>query len=552
MTASLAGVADALLFRPPDHVAAPEQLFRVTSSGNFPQFEELSRRGRALDVTAVTGRTLSLGSGPEARPIETECVTESYFRVLGARPVVGRAFETGDADTGAPPVTVIAHHVWQQQFGATRDVVGRVAKIAGTPHEVIGVAPAGFRGLGVERIDAWVLVTAMPAACSLSGVNMLSSTRGSWLRTIGRLRPGIGLSEAEAEVAALRLPTSGIVQDSERSHLTAVLGSRASAGSPDRLLSLWLAGGAGLVLLIAAANVAGLLAVRALERQREVVMRLQLGATRSRLFLQLIGENLILTAAAGGTAWLIAGWTGLAAASFIPAMPYDVWFDARMTTLLVVFLAVTTLLSGVVPALQTVRLTTSTGGHDRRGTLRQTSIQWLLTGQIAVTLVLATGAGLFARSVSLAKRNVGYDLNQVLVATLDLDRAGFRRQDDKRRVLEAVMTSLTQVPEVQSMALSSSSPLGSGQSSMVTPGSGPPGSPGASRNILSVTPSYFATIGTRFVEGRTFSADDITMRRSVAIVDAASAAELWPGETVLNQCMPLSPTRPCVEIVGLT
>jgi putative ABC transport system permease protein len=317
-----------------------------------------------------------------------------------------------------------------------------------------------------------------------------------------------------------------------------MLGSRASAGSPDRLLSLWLAGGAGLVLLIAAANVAGLLAVRALERQREVVMRLQLGATRSRLFLQLIGENLILTAAAGGTAWLIAGWTGLAAASFIPAMPYDVWFDARMTTLLVVFLAVTTLLSGVVPALQTVRLTTSTGGHDRRGTLRQTSIQWLLTGQIAVTLVLATGAGLFARSVSLAKRNVGYDLNQVLVATLDLDRAGFRRQDDKRRVLEAVMTSLTQVPEVQSMALSSSSPLGSGQSSMVTPGSGPPGSPGASRNILSVTPSYFATIGTRFVEGRTFSADDITMRRSVAIVDAAAAAALWAGVTVIKQFIP--------------
>jgi predicted permease len=371
------------------------------------------------------------------------------------------------------------------------------------------------------------------------------------LATAGRLHDDVGLAEAEAEVSGLGLTEMRSSSTAPARYLAPAAESRATAVARDRTLSLWLAAGAALLLLIAATNVAGLLAVRAMERRREVSLRLQVGATRGHVFAQLIAENVMLTMAATAVAWLVAGWVGSAITPFIPAATFDPWFDRRTAAVLIAFLAGAGILSGIVPAMQTAR-PTMRGTHPhaaggRRALLRE----GLLAGQVAVTLVLSVGAALFAHSLVRVKSDLGYDLDRVIVATVDLDRAGIRRQADKRRIFDAILDALGQDGIVASAALSSASPLGSGQSYRVAPG-GPPGSQTAPHMILDVTPEYFATIGTRVVEGRPFNRQDVETRQAVVMLDVDLAREMWPGQSVVGRCMEVTLGRPCLEVVGLT
>lgn len=555
MTAALGGIADSLLFRPPDHVASPDRLVRVTTAGNYPQYELLAANTRTLDVTAVTRQSLSLGQGEEATPLETQCVTDRYFQVLGATPVAGRTFAPGEGTPGSTRVVMLAHHIWMREFGGATDLVGRTVHIGAAPHAVIGIAPPGFRGLELTAVDAWVLLPLSPVECSLSGINGLASTSGSWLTTLGRLRPGVAETDAAAEVQALGLERMRDATSTATTFIVSATDARTAAGARDRSLSIWLATGAGLLLLIAASNVAGLLSVRALDRRREVTLRLQLGATPSRVFLQLVTENMMLTVAAAVAAWLVAGWVGSGVQTYLPSVSYHPWFDARMATVLVAFLFAGGVLSGLIPALQTVRSSSSLPQQHSSATGRGRGFvrDGLLAGQVALTLVLSVGAGLFVHSVVRVKSNVGYDLDRVIVATIDLNRAGIRRQADKQRMFERIFERLHDTPGIQSVALSSTSPLGTGQFSAVTPGGAPGSGPSRpSMTIVSVTPTYFSTIGTRVVEGRPFTDADIVERRPVAMMGAELAAVLWPGERVVGKCMDVSLGRPCMEIVGLT
>jgi hypothetical protein len=198
LTASLTGVVDALLFRPPDHVVAPDRLVRVTTANNYPQYERLAAHSRTLDVAAVTRRTLSLGSGDTARAIETQCVTASYFPLMGATLAAGRNFSPDEDAPGAPTVVILAHHLWQQAFGGRADAIGTTVQVAGAMHTIIGVAPPAFRGLELTAVDAWILIAASPGECSLTGVSNLYSTSGSWLATVGRLHDDVGLDRTIA------------------------------------------------------------------------------------------------------------------------------------------------------------------------------------------------------------------------------------------------------------------------------------------------------------------------------------------------------------------
>lgn len=555
MTAALGGIADSLLFRPPDHVASPEQLVQVSTAGNYPQYEHLSAHSGTLDVTAVTRRSLSLGEGEEATPLETQCVTDTYFQVLGVTPVAGRTFARDEGKPGSTRVAMLAHHIWLREFGGQAELVGRNVHIAGAPHTVIGIAPPGFRGLELTAVDAWVLLPLSPVECSISGLNSLGSTSGSWLTTLGRLRPGVALADAENDVRSLALERLREVTSTPRTFVVAATDARNAAGARDRTLSIWLAAGAGLLLLIAASNVAGLISVRALDRRREVTLRLQLGATASRVFLQLATENLMLTVVASVAAWLVAGWVGTGVRVYLPSVSYDPWFDGRMLVVLAVFLFVGGILSGLIPALQTIRNSSSLPQQQSGATGRGRGLvrDGLLAAQVALTLVLSVGAGLFVHSVVRVKSNVGYDLDRVIAATVDLNRAGIRRQADKQEIFERVLAQLQDTPGIQSAALSSTSPLGTGQFTAVTP-SGSPGL-GPSRpsmTIVHVTPTYFSTIGTRVVEGREFAAADLAERRPVAMMSAELAALLWPGEPVVGKCKDVQLGRPCMEIVGLT
>jgi hypothetical protein len=161
-TAALAGLVDALLFRPPAHVVEPERLAQVAAARNFVLFEEVDRRVTSLDVAATAAQTLSLGEGDASRSIDAVCVTWKYFRVLGATPVVGRAFIPGEDVRGRARAVVLGYGLWRRDFGGARDIIGRSVTIAGQPHRVVGVAPADFRGLQTKPVDAWVLLRTSP------------------------------------------------------------------------------------------------------------------------------------------------------------------------------------------------------------------------------------------------------------------------------------------------------------------------------------------------------------------------------------------------------
>ena len=202
-TAALVGVVDGLLFRPPAHVHDPDRLVRVVSARNYPQYEALARDSQALDVAAFTKRSLTLGQGETARPIETQCVTARYFSLFGAAPIAGRVFTGADEAPGATPTVMLSEGLWRREFAAEEAAIGRSVLVGGRPHTVVGVAPAGFRGVELGAVDAWTLLPIVPELCSLTGRNDLTTTNGSWLTTVGRLRPGVELVRAETETRTL-------------------------------------------------------------------------------------------------------------------------------------------------------------------------------------------------------------------------------------------------------------------------------------------------------------------------------------------------------------
>jgi predicted permease len=551
-TTALAGLVDALLFRPPDHVADPDRLVEVNGAPNYVTYREVARRSRTLDVAAVSRRSLIFGRDDAARPVAVRCVTAGYFPLLGATPVAGRAFLPEEDVRNGEPVAMLSYGLWQRDFGGRPDVVGATATIASRSHRIVGIAPPDFRGLESARVDAWLLIAVAPDLCSFVGRDLLDNKTGAWLTTLGRLRPGVSVADAEAELRSFSLHE---IRSPGRKPLARELdpAESRSANTRDELLALYLAAGAGLILLIACANVAGLLSVRALERRREIAVRVQLGASRARVFTQLFAENLMLTAVCGVAAWGIASALTTALLAFFPSLARDAWFDSRAFAALAAFTLGAGVVAGLVPAIQAARAPAGAlwrVGQDlghRRGRWRGA----LIVAQMALAVVLVASAGLFTRSLIRATSDLGYDLDRIAVAPLDLEQAGIAQPAEARRLFDDILARAGALPGVEAASLTTTSPLGSG---LMTVMAMSPDAPAGSltQTLHVVSPEYFRTLGTRIVEGRPFTEEDRRGAPPVMIVDANLARELWPGEAVVGRCKSLSPIGPCATVVGIS
>ncbi|MBI2616493.1 MAG: ABC transporter permease, partial [Gemmatimonadetes bacterium] len=574
--AAVFDVLDRLLLRPPPHVEDAERVVRLYLTQRSPTFAFTSPvtsyavfrdlRDNARSVTNLAAfyhGDVSVGRGLEAEKARGSLVSDTYFPLLGVRPALGRFFAAEEDRVAATPVVVLSYGYWRRRFAGDSTALGRDVWLAGEPFTVIGVAPRGFTGVNLENVDLWVPIER--ANRLVFGHDLLGNPdadRGSfWLQIIAQLPETISLEAAEAEMSvayrgALRVAPGGEVQAS------AEFGpiQQARGPQPDQTVkvSRWLAAVAVIVLLIACANAANLMLTAGVRRRQEIAVRLALGGGRGRLLRQLLVENLCLALVAGLVAVLVAAWTGPALRAFLlPRLPPpDAVLDLRVFAVATGATLLAGLLSGLMPAWQGSRVElVATLKSGSRGAERRSAVRTgLLVTQVALTLVLLAGAGLFVRSLQKVRAlDLGVDAERVLVATMDLRKAG-RPRDEANALYLRMLDRLAQLPGVDQVAAAISHPFGPQIAwiGMDVPGRDSlPELPGGGPYTSMVTPGYFETIGTEITRGRGFTAADGVSPPRVAVISETWARMIWPDEDPVGQCVRLSTGPQCAEVVGI-
>jgi putative ABC transport system permease protein len=538
-------------------VAGPQRAVRGAS---LIEVQDWGRLSRTLETVAVYDETfLNLLTEDGAERIEAEMVSASYFPMLGVSAQVGRVFTAAeDSVPDANPVVVISDAMWRTRLGGDRRIVGRSLTLNDRPFTIVGVMQSGFKGISFDT-DIWF--PSMMAGAG-GGPRDMGQRRNRWLDpAVGRLRSGVTFEAAQRDMdrVAAELARAFPADNKDRG-IQLVMLRRGYLGAT-RALVLMLFGAVGLFLLIACANVVGLQLVRSAGRQREVALRIAIGANRGRLVQQLVveGVTLALASAVVGLAvadWGLAGLTALAPDGVLP--PY-----ARPSIDLVAFgfaLAVALgcgVLVGVIPALRTSRLDLVGGlkdgtrgsahGFSRRGGL--SGQQLLVVGEAAIALMLLVGAGLMVRSLQRQLAvDPGFRAEGVLRARLVLPL----QYDHKRRIqaIEQLRTRLSGIPSVRAVAIGSGLPFGGAITASFIYVPDVNDSFRYYRHF--VAPDYFTALGVRLVRGRTFTAADRDSTPGVAVISEATARRIWRGSNPVGRRLRYGgPDGEEVTIVGV-
>src|SRR6202790_864350 len=526
---------EGILFRPYPLVTHQERLLALTGTArgenghtslSWPDFVDLRRSCTLFDsffVSKITGTTLSIGD--RAERTTGSIVSDNYFDAIGVRPILGRAFEPGEASgRNAHPVTVISYQLWKGRFNGDPQIIGKTQRLDGVVHTIVGVAPEGFFGTFVGwGMQFWV-PTSMEEVFEAGGYKL--EDRGArWIEAFARLKPGVTMEQAQAEISSVakRLETDYPATNRGRSVKLWALWQTPfnNAGTLLPTLEIMLAV-VVFVLLIACANVGNLLLVRSFARRHEMTVRLAIGAGRGRLLKQLFTEGLILSAfgAAGGL--LVAHWGRQALVLLFPArggvamhLPGEI--DWRVLALSAGVCLVTTLLLGLVPAMQTGKL-------DLAGALKAESSgvvggrrrAWIRSGlvlvQVSLSFVLLVGAGLLLQSLQrIRNSSPGFSTHGVLETVVPLVSAGYdapRAQSFQDELQERVKA----MPGVEWAAFGRMTPpsyVSFSSAPIAVDGYQAPPEEQPIVQYNEVGPDYFATMGIPLVSGREFTrADD--------------------------------------------
>ncbi|MCA1817263.1 MAG: ABC transporter permease [Acidobacteria bacterium] len=563
---------------------------------SYPDYVDLRDRNRSFaGLAAFSPIGVSMTEAGEPDSVSGLIVAGNYFDLLGVRAERGRTFQPEEDKIGAAaPVVVISHALWRSRFGGDESVVGRKLLLNGQPFTVIGVAPAGFDGAQVGRTNDIYVPMAMQAVVrpprgGYSGEmnpDLLSKRGPRWLDMVGRLKPGVTPAQAQVEMSALAAQLAAAYPDTNKDVTAAVTPmSQGDPGERGRLVSVatLLLAVVGLVLLIACANVANLLLARAAGRRKEISIRLALGASRARLVRQLLTESVLLSVAGGALGLLIAFWLADALKMYSPpANLFDVAFDFSLDRSVLAFTLVLSVLTGVVfgiaPALassrpdlvaalkdETVLVAGQGSAFARRFSLRNL----LVVAQVALSLVLLVGAGLFLRSLRSAQRiDLGFEPEDVMTMPLQINLLRYTKaqgQDFYRRVLERVEA----IPGVESATMTRTPPLSgaSRQSSVIVEGQQQSpdrvsssettggGAVEVSENTTLSSPvarRYFETLKIPLLRGRDFGEADREGAPGVAVVNETFVARYLGGQDPVGRRISLSGEKgPWLEIVGL-
>jgi putative ABC transport system permease protein len=495
-------------------------------------------------VAASSFRPASLTVQQEPQRVQELEVSANYFAVLGVQPVLGRTFLAGEDQRGHGPLVVLSHELWEQSYGSDPGVIGKPVSLDGAPATVIGVMPADFE-LPFFPSDIWVLAPDESSALTPE----MGAKRS--LLVLARLKPGVTVEAARAEVATMALRIQHDYPGTHEGWSATVMPLEEFLIRIARVRGrLAVLAGVGMfVLLIACANVAGLLVARGEARHQEIAVRAALGAGRWRLVRQMLVESLLLAILGGGLGLLLSSW-GLDAfkAGYHPGDYPRLWFsgmtiDTRVLGVALALAVMTAILFGLPPALRgsTPDLQTALkqGGRSASGGRGQNRLRrWLVAGEISLTLVLTIGAGLMIRNV-LDSLNAGlrFDPDRVLTASVSLAGARYDHPAQQADFFAQVLERAAHLPGVESACLTSNLPLSyAWQTDFTTQlASGDAGRTAFLSSYYVVSPNYFRTLGIPLLAGRAFADSDNLSTQAVALVNEALARRFFPGKDPIGE-----------------
>ena len=518
---------------------------------SYPDLRDLSERTQTFSgLLGYHDDYMSLTTAAKPERLYGALTTANYFDVLGVHPILGRAFlpEEGTLRAGAA-VIVIGYAVWQNHFAGDPQIVGKTIQINRHPYTVVGVAPRDFTGCAPGlRTELWIPVS---MDRDVWGFNRPDYRGIFWLNVLGKLRPGVTKDQAQAE---LNLLMRGIAERFPEDH----------RDSPNEISldPLWrspfgingylykilpmLLGLAGVLLLLACANVASLLLVRSVGRRREIAIRLGMGASRKQIIRQFLIESLLLGLLGGTAAIAITVWTSRSIVAFFPPsslpLTHDAHIDQRVLFVTIAVSILAAIIFGIFPALLSSSLPVQSVLKEEATSV---SLTWhksrllsgLVVAQISLSLVLLVCAGLFTRSLQKAQQSdPGFEASHLLLTSYELSPAGYTRATGAafdRQVLDR----LSALPGVESVTLADFSPLSFSIHSDYLQIEGYVPQPYESMEISRaiVGPNYFRTLRTSVISGREFTAADTAESQLVAVVNQAFVDRYWPGANALGK-----------------
>ncbi len=522
---------------------------------SYPDFVEY--RNQSTSFTGLSGEDMlqvAIDTQDQNDVIWGQAVSGNYFDIMQIKPLMGRTFlPEEDGAPGAHPVVVLGHSLWERRLGSDPNIVGKKLRLNNRPYDVIGVAPKFFKGskFGLS-MDFWVPIAMVEELRGVTG--WLNSRDSHWMNVIGRLKPGVSLAQATAEMNAISSRLNQLYPDDRASAtqarvLTEADGRWGNAGVVFKSGSGVAMAIVGLILLIACANVANLLLARAAARRKEIGIRMALGASRSRLIRQLLTESLILSVAGGGLGLLLAYWITHLMEGFIPIIQYNVvenFFALDSRALLFTFVVAvgSGLVFGLAPAWNSSNpdiVPVLKGGSDvrQRKTRRLTLRNTLVVAQVALSLVVLVCGGLFIKSFRRAQQmDPGFETRDVLLATLNPQLVGYDNER-ARNFYEQAVARVSGIPGIAGAGVARLIPLGDSSNS-----TGPVlkegevlqrGSTGRSIGTNVVSPGYFNALRIDFLDGRNFDERDKLEAQKVVVINQHMAEQLWQGESAIGK-----------------
>jgi predicted permease len=565
------GLVNALLLRPLGGVAQPERLVQLgrqyvdksyVSDSSYPDYLDYRRDNNVLSGLAIMAPTaFHLSARDQTERVDGELVSGNYFDVLGVAAARGRLIANSDEEgRSADQVAVVSFRLWQRRFGGDDGAIGSRIKVDGHDFTIIGVASEQFEGIeiGAPR-DMWVPILTLPRT-DPEMTARFNQRGASWLQMFGRLKPGVTFEQARTQFAAM----AGRLEHAyPETNAHAGIGMGSGLGR-DRDVQKQLRSFAylpfaavGMVLLIACANVAGLLLARAAGRQREIATRLALGAGRIRVIRQLLIESLTLAFAGGAAGLMVGRWLSQWLHSFLPekylflSFNLNFGWDWRVFGFMLAITTATGLVFGLAPALQASRPDlvatlkgSGTFGRRRGGSGLRTT---LVVTEVALALILLVAAGLFVRTLHNAVEiETGYETGHVLTARIDLARQGY--DGDRGRVFQRQLIDQLQArPDVAAAAFAVTLPLNDSRWENPIRRDGDSTRVQTFQNIVS--PRYFDTMRIPLLAGRQFSEHDDGASPRVAILNQTLAHIMWPDGAALGKRLTFKGQT--IEVVGV-